>query len=191
MAGRLHYKKVLGTKNPSDVLTKHVPGELLERHLEVTGAEPRGGRAETAPELNSIESVVFRLDVDEGDYEQEDKGKKLKEVRFASKVLYRAIPATGRGRPTKAKRKACWPTVKSSGVRRSVGVKHAGPTVMKAQGELRESYTELDAPLVQAQGELRRTARRRLCSHSEEVIVPGGDGRRTSWADATDRELGP
>ena len=191
VAGRLHYKKVLGTKNPSDVLTKHVPGELLERHLEVTGAEPRGGRAETAPELNSMESVVFRIDVDECSDEPEDEGKKLKEVRFASKVQYRAIPATGRGRPTKAKRKACWPTAKSSDVRRSGRAKHTGPTVVKAQGELRESYTELDAPLVQAQGELRRTTRRRPCSHSEEVIVPGGDGRRTSWAELTDLELGP
>ena len=34
---RLSYLKVLGTKNAADVLTKHVPADLLERHLEATG----------------------------------------------------------------------------------------------------------------------------------------------------------
>ena len=28
--GRLGYKKVLGTPKPSDVLTKHVPGDFLD-----------------------------------------------------------------------------------------------------------------------------------------------------------------
>jgi hypothetical protein len=54
ISGRLAYHKVLGTKNPADVLTKHVPGELLERHLETLGAEMRGGRSELAPELMSL-----------------------------------------------------------------------------------------------------------------------------------------
>ena len=56
--GRLSYKKVLGTKNPADVLTKHVPGDLLDRHLETIRAEIVGGRAESAPQLNSVESYV-------------------------------------------------------------------------------------------------------------------------------------
>ena len=54
ISGRLAYHKVLGTKNPADVLTEHVLGELLERHLETLGAEMRGGRSELAPKLMSL-----------------------------------------------------------------------------------------------------------------------------------------
>ena len=54
-SGRLAYRKVLGTLNPSDVLTKHVPGDLLDSHLTTLGVELRGGRAESAPTLNSLE----------------------------------------------------------------------------------------------------------------------------------------
>ena len=53
---RLTYKKVLGTRNPSDVLTKHVPGDLLTTHLKALGLEVRGGRAESAPTLDSMEA---------------------------------------------------------------------------------------------------------------------------------------
>ena len=60
LTGRLAYRKVLGTKNPADVLTKHVPAELLQRHLETLCTEVRGGRAEAAPELNSLESIAWR-----------------------------------------------------------------------------------------------------------------------------------
>ena len=52
--GRLAYKKVLGTLNPSDVLTKHVPGDLLDAHMRTLGLEIRGGRAESAPSLDSL-----------------------------------------------------------------------------------------------------------------------------------------
>ena len=55
--GRLSYKKVLGTANPSDVLTKHVPGDLLDTHLKTLNLEVRDGRAETAPTLASLELV--------------------------------------------------------------------------------------------------------------------------------------
>ena len=49
LTGRLAYRKVLGAKNPADVLTKHAPAELLQKHLETLCVEVRGGRAETAP----------------------------------------------------------------------------------------------------------------------------------------------
>ena len=49
LSGRLQYRKVLGTKNPSDILTKHVPADLLERHIETMGMTLPGGRAERAP----------------------------------------------------------------------------------------------------------------------------------------------
>ena len=138
--------------------------------------------------------MIFRLDIDAGDYEQEDKPaepKAVKVVMFAAQVLYRAIPFTGRGRPTKAKRKATWPITKSVDTQWPDKAKRLGPTEAKAQGEFRGNYTELDAPLAQPQGELRRAARRSTCSQSRETFVPGGDGHRASWADATDREFGP
>ena len=46
--GRLCYKKVLGTLNPSDVLAKHVSGDMLDAHLKTVGMELQGGREETA-----------------------------------------------------------------------------------------------------------------------------------------------
>ena len=108
--GRLSYKKVLGAKNPADVLTKHVPGELLERHLESVGTESRHGRAETAPELNSVESVVICLPMDYmSEYESDDGGPVKRKISWASTISYRAIPATGRGRPVVRKRRTAWP----------------------------------------------------------------------------------
>ncbi len=88
--GRLKYNKVLGTKNPSDILTKHVQGDLLDRHLGTIGASIEGGRAESAPELNTVESFVSVLDGPE-DWIR-------KEVRFSSKVTMRSIPWGNKGR---------------------------------------------------------------------------------------------
>ena len=39
-------KNVLGTDNPADLLTKHLPREVMERHLEFSGLVVKGGRAE-------------------------------------------------------------------------------------------------------------------------------------------------
>ena len=52
--GRLSYRKVLGTANPSDVLTKYMPAELLDTHMRTLGVEHRGGRAKSAPTLSSL-----------------------------------------------------------------------------------------------------------------------------------------
>ena len=79
LTGRLAYRQVLGAKNPADVLTKHVPAELLQKHVETLCTEVRGGRGETAPELNSIESVVLEW-------------REEKNVLFAAKAQCRAIP---------------------------------------------------------------------------------------------------
>ena len=46
---------MLGTLNPSDVLTKHVTADLLTAHLKTLGVEVRGGRADSAPELSQLE----------------------------------------------------------------------------------------------------------------------------------------
>ena len=47
-----------------------------------------GGRADTAPEINNLESAVFLC---EGPHE-------LKVLRFAPTVSYKAVPALGKGR---------------------------------------------------------------------------------------------
>ena len=50
-AGEIDVKKI-GTKvNPADVFTKHVPGEVMWKHLGSIGFESREGRAEVAVEL--------------------------------------------------------------------------------------------------------------------------------------------
>ena len=83
---RLTYKKVLGTKNPADMLTKHMSAELLSRHMAVLGAELRGGRAETAPQLNSVESVV-------ASWTEPLKGESgARKVHFARTMKVRLIP---------------------------------------------------------------------------------------------------
>ncbi|MBN71658.1 MAG: hypothetical protein CME32_20555 [Gimesia sp.] len=93
---RLAYKKVLGEKNPSDVLTKHVSGDLLEKHLETIGAERTGGRAESAPELNLLKSAVSLMEwTREG---KEDHKQRRTVVRFARTVHFKAIPSENRGR---------------------------------------------------------------------------------------------
>jgi hypothetical protein len=88
ITNRLTYKKVLGTKNPADVLTKHVPAELLGKHFEAIGMAATGGRADIAPELNSVESAVFMC----------EEPHETKVLRFAAMVDYKAIPAVGKGR---------------------------------------------------------------------------------------------
>ena len=99
ISGRLAYHKVLGTKNPADVLTKHVPGELLERHLETLGAEMRGGRAELAPELMSLATswVQWYRPLEA---EEETNGSTRK-VTFAKKVQFRAVEHKNKGRSCK------------------------------------------------------------------------------------------
>ena len=94
--GRLGYHKVLGSRNPADILTKHVPAELLKVHLETIGAEIRDGRAETAPAVNAVEPWTIS-------WLEEDGGEKR--VRFLKVVEVRKIPAVGRGRSTREAKK--------------------------------------------------------------------------------------
>ena len=102
VTGRLSYKKVLGSKNPADILTKNVPGELLDKHLETLGAETADGRADTAPELCSVESWVQwcwdEAPEEDGPVEEATKAVKMKRVRFAAKIHFRAVEHANRGR---------------------------------------------------------------------------------------------
>ena len=44
----------MGILNPADILTKHVPGKLLDQHIKTLGMKFRGGRAHSAPSLCSL-----------------------------------------------------------------------------------------------------------------------------------------
>ena len=101
VSGRLQYRKVLGTLNPSDVLTKHVPGDLLEKHVEAMGMTCPGGRAETAPELNTLEAVMVSWTglLEDGENVHDARPRVARpRVRFAATVQFRAIPECNRGR---------------------------------------------------------------------------------------------
>ena len=52
---RVKFEKIDGSRNPSDLFTKHLSEMLIDRHLKTLGAEPEAGRAETAPELNVVD----------------------------------------------------------------------------------------------------------------------------------------
>ena len=58
--GEIDVKKVDTRSNPADVFTKHVPGEVVWRHLTTLGFESRQGRAEAAVKLVEVpqESVM-------------------------------------------------------------------------------------------------------------------------------------
>jgi hypothetical protein len=56
VSGRIAYRKVLGEKNPADLLTKHPGAEVIARHLDTLNVVWIEGRAESAPTLVSVES---------------------------------------------------------------------------------------------------------------------------------------
>ncbi len=60
------YKKVLGSRNPADALTKYMASPMLDQHVATVGLAFRCGRANSAPTLDScLESLggtrVFAL----------------------------------------------------------------------------------------------------------------------------------
>ena len=112
---RLKYMKVLGTRNPSDILTKHVPKDLLETHLQTLGVVHQAGRSKAAPTLDSVEAYTTEWkdgtsmglsSVSPGDVTglSSDRpstsigAKKRRKVTFYPVVSYRCIPAEGNGR---------------------------------------------------------------------------------------------
>jgi hypothetical protein len=92
--GRLQYRKVLGSRNPADGLTKYMTSVLLDQHLTTVGLESRGGRAESAPGLDEIQPLTIR--------------EKCKNVRFHGGIAVREIPSSGRCRPTSEARRTTW-----------------------------------------------------------------------------------
>ena len=109
---RLKYKKVLGTRNPADVLTKHVPKELLDAHLLTLGMDVRGGRAETAPTIDGLEAYTEEWLEELNDGESEgatgaarSRQKEGRAVRFERVVKVRPIPTEGKGRKVERKQR--------------------------------------------------------------------------------------
>ena len=92
--GRLKYKKVLGSRNPADALTKYMASPLMNQHTETVGMEFRCGRAEAAPELNSVTTYA------EAAIE--------KTVRFHPLISMRQIPAEGKLRKVTKSASATW-----------------------------------------------------------------------------------
>ena len=54
--GRFKFTKVPGEANPADAGTKYMAGPLLEKHVAAMGAKFQAGRAESAPDLQSVEN---------------------------------------------------------------------------------------------------------------------------------------
>ena len=85
-SGRLTYKKVLGSRNPADILTKHVPKDLLNIHLVTLGLEIRGGRADTAPSIDVVEAYTEEWEetLAGGDSREEETGGDSREEETAA-----------------------------------------------------------------------------------------------------------
>ena len=48
----LHYRKVKGTENPADALTKSLSSPTIQKYLEDVGIETRVGRADSSLEIS-------------------------------------------------------------------------------------------------------------------------------------------
>ena len=49
--GELNITKVLGTENPADAMTKHLPGRKIQALMQKIGQEGRSGRSELSLQL--------------------------------------------------------------------------------------------------------------------------------------------
>ena len=99
ISGRIVYKKVLGEKNPADLLTKHMSADLSARHLETLNMKLSSGRAESAPTLDSLVQAWYT----QSDKDIDDSCKDPRRVSFSASVECRPIPAEGKGRRTPAR----------------------------------------------------------------------------------------
>ena len=128
MAGRIKYRKVLGSKNPADLLTKAIGSDLARQHMNTLNIRIDSGRAETAPTLDAVESFVQGWYECLNDHSQEEIGEadigddvgnggrrnggkpQGRGVTFNDQVAFRAIPVEGRGRrtPQRGNRTSAW-----------------------------------------------------------------------------------
>ena len=120
--GRLKYAKVLGSRNTADALTEYMASPLLDQHLQTVGLECRGGRAESAPELNAVMPyTVCEL---------------FKKVRFSGKIEFRKIPSTGMAKSVKGARarRAQWQ--RGSKVQQDDGYNMQEVNIVNSEGEI-------------------------------------------------------
>ena len=129
ISGRITYKKVLGEKNPADLLTKYMAADLSLKHLRAIHAEFAEGRAETAPEIGSteIDDAGDRFeDINDGDIDGEIMSwtrkfviRNDRPVRFNEIVKVRPIPAVGLGKScrgtARTSRRGRWPNEEAAG----------------------------------------------------------------------------
>ena len=64
--GEVHFKKLDGSKNVSDILTKPVETEVLDRHMASMGFEFRSGRNEHTPAYNGDEGGLMDSEKEHG-----------------------------------------------------------------------------------------------------------------------------
>jgi hypothetical protein len=102
ISGRIAYRKVLGEKNPADLLTKHLGAEVIAKHVDTLNMIWVEGRAESAPTFDSVKSYLqtwvedgaddhdynYDYDNDIDEVTEETQGERRK-VRFADLVSVR------------------------------------------------------------------------------------------------------
>ena len=152
-----------------------MPACLSGKRLETLRAESKGGRAETAPELSTVESEVTWAD-----WQEEDK-----RVRFAGKVQFRGIPHENRGRSCNGS------TVGKARAKRQPSESN-GKAMNLRWGDAGEGAQQQEGPSIRG-GDPEIIA---TCSKPEEAdsrLGSGSYGRvasaiRPSWADMADKE---
>ena len=91
---RLGLGKVLGTENPSDLMTKHVDAKTLEHHVQIMGCVIASGRPELAPQV--VQGVDDAGAVDFGPATAQ--GIPLRKIRDGSTGrLFASLKSLGRG----------------------------------------------------------------------------------------------
>ncbi len=91
--GDLQAKKVPGTENPADMLTKHVSAGDLVRHAENLGVSLHSSRAEIAPHLAGVSTI--ELDDNEIDDWCEDGDEVIREHRRPRTTLFTPLRVQG------------------------------------------------------------------------------------------------
>ena len=64
---RLQFTKVLGAINPADLMTKYLTREVLMGHCDGVNLYFKDGRAQAAPQLNTIQKALFDYDFEDSD----------------------------------------------------------------------------------------------------------------------------
>ena len=105
----MQLEKVGGNLNPADLFTKHVPAEVLQRHMARVGLNPQDGRATTAPklvkgdanvamEVDGEATVDDSLEIDDGAVESEEENRDIVSIARAATPGTPGDAASAKGR---------------------------------------------------------------------------------------------